>query len=93
MHPDNLILQFHLLNQALVNSHLEGIPGLGSFSARGLSGGDLKSLGGETDGALDAEVLGLGALDKFLADFLEGCDFSTSEGYPDAMDFLREELC
>ena len=70
------IRPFNLLNQSLVDSHLKSIPSLGSFTARGLSGGDLESLGGETDGAFDAEVLGLGALDELLADFLEGGDFS-----------------
>jgi hypothetical protein len=40
-----------------VNSHLEAIPGLGTFTAGGLSGGNLKDLGWETDWALDAEIL------------------------------------
>jgi len=40
-----------------VNSHLEAIPGLGTFTARGLSGGNLEGLGWEADRALDAEIL------------------------------------
>jgi hypothetical protein len=51
-----------------VNAHLVCIPGLGSFSVRSLTGGDLELLGGETDGALNAELLGLGAVDELLAD-------------------------
>lgn len=30
--------------------HLVAIPGLGTLTARGLTGGDLEDLGGETDG-------------------------------------------
>lgn len=74
-----------------MNSHLKGIPCLGTFSARGLSGGDLESLGWETDWALDAEVLGLGALDELLADLLEGIDLSGGEGDTDLVGFLRED--
>jgi hypothetical protein len=56
------------VDQALVNAHLVCIPGLGSFSVRSLTGGDLELLGGETDGALNSELLGLGAVDELLAD-------------------------
>ena len=94
-HPKQLaVAQYaNLLNQSLVDSHLKGIPGLGTFTARGLSGGDLESLGWETDWALDAEVLGLGALDELLADLLEGCDFAGGEGDADLVGFLREIDC
>jgi hypothetical protein len=47
--------------------HLVGVPGLGALTARGLAGGDLQVLGGHADGALDAEVLGLGAVDELRA--------------------------
>lgn len=53
-----------LLNQTLMDSHLKAIPGLGTFTAGGFAGGDFEDTGGETDGALDAEVLGLGTLDQ-----------------------------
>ncbi len=53
-----------------MNPHLECVPGLGSFTTRCLSGSDLKGLGWETDGALDAEILGLGTLNELLADLL-----------------------
>jgi hypothetical protein len=77
------------VNEALVDLHLEAVPGLGSLSARlyveekgqydeereekegrtnGLAGGDVKTLGRETNGALDLEVLVLGAVDKVSAD-------------------------
>lgn len=75
------------INQTLVDSHLEGIPGLGSFTAGCLSGGDLEGLGRETDGALDAEFLALGTLDELLADLLEGLDFAGGQGDADLVGF------
>jgi hypothetical protein len=62
-----------------VNPHLETVPGLGTLTTRGLAGGDLKGLCGETDGALDAEVLALGTVDELLADLLEGLDLARGE--------------
>lgn len=59
------------VDEALVNAHLVGVPGLGTLTARGLTGGDLEVLGGQTDGALDAEVLALGTVDELGADLLE----------------------
>jgi hypothetical protein len=75
-----------------VDSHLEGIPGLGSFTAGCLSGGDLEGLGRETDGALDAEFLALGTLDELLADLLEGLDFAGGQGDADLVGFLSRML-
>lgn len=57
-----------VLDQALVDAHLVAVPGLGTLTTRGLASGDLQDLGRETDGALDAEVLGLGALDELGSD-------------------------
>lgn len=76
------------IDEALVDSHLEHVPCLTTLTARGLSGGDLESLGGQTDGALDAEVLGLCALEEFGADLLEGLDFARGQGDADLVDFL-----
>ena len=72
-----------------MDSHLKCIPGLGTFSARGLPGGDFESLGGETDGAFDTEVLGLGTLNEFLANLLERCDLSACQGDADLVGFLQ----
>lgn len=33
-----------------MDAHLVGVPGLGTLTARSLTGGDLEVLGGETDG-------------------------------------------
>jgi hypothetical protein len=71
-----------------VDSHLESVPSLRTFTARSLTGGDLEGLGWETDWALDAEVLGLGALNELLADLLERLDLSAGEGDADLVSFL-----
>lgn len=57
-----------LLNQTLMDSHLEAIPGLRTFTTGGFTGGNFEDAGGETDGALDAEALGLGTLDQVGGD-------------------------
>jgi hypothetical protein len=59
------------VDEALVDAHLVGVPGLGTLTARGLAGGDLEVLGGQTDGALDAEILALGTVNELGADLLE----------------------
>lgn len=38
-----------LLNQTLVDAHLEGVPGLGTLTVGSLTGGNLEGLGGKTD--------------------------------------------
>ena len=74
-----------------MNPHLEGIPSLRSLTAGRLSCRDLQGLGWEADWALDAEVLGLGALDELLADFLEGRDLSAGQGDADFVGFLDKK--
>jgi hypothetical protein len=71
---------------SLYSPHLVHVPGLGALTARSLTGGDLQVLGGETDGALDAELLGLGTLDELAADLLEGGDLARGEGDADLVD-------
>jgi hypothetical protein len=74
-----------------VNSHLERIPGLGSFTTRCLSGSNLEGLGRQTDWALYTEFLALGAFNEFLADLLEGLNFARSQGDSNLVLFLREQ--
>lgn len=85
--PGDRTPRFHASSLFQYNSpHLVGVPGLGALTARGLAGGDLQVLGGHADGALDAEVLGLGAVDELLADLLEGRDLAGGEGDADLVD-------
>lgn len=72
-----------VLDETLVDAHLVAVPGLGALTAGGLAGGDLEGLGGQADGALDAQVLALGALDQLGADLLEGLDLAGGEGDAD----------
>ena len=59
------------VNETLVDLELVAVPGLRTLTARGLAGGDLEVLGGQTNGALDAEILALGTVNELGADLLE----------------------
>jgi hypothetical protein len=74
------------VNDALVDAHLEAVPGVGTVTARGLAGGDDELLGRHADGALDLELLVLGALDEVTADLLEVLDITGGERDTDALD-------
>ena len=52
-----------------MDPHLKRIPRLTALPTRRLPRRDLQDLGRQPHGALDAQVLGLGALDQLLADF------------------------
>jgi hypothetical protein len=76
------------LNETLVDAHLELVPGLGTLTVGGLTGGDLEGLGGKTDGTLDLEGLGASTVDQLLADLLEGGNLAGGEGDADLVDLL-----
>jgi hypothetical protein len=76
------------IDQSLVNSHLEHIPGLRTLTAGCLSGGNLESLGRQADRAFDAEVLRLRTLEELGTHFLEGSNFAARQGDADLVDFL-----
>lgn len=77
------------VDETLVDAHLVAVPGLGTLTARSLTGGDLEGLGRQTDGALDAQVLALGALDDLGADLLEDGDLAGGEGDADLVGLLQ----
>lgn len=81
-------LEKNILDETLVDAHLEAVPGLGTLTARGLAGGDLEGLGGKADGALDAEVLVLGTLDDLGGNALEDLDLAGGEGDADLVALL-----
>ena len=56
------------VDKTLVDSHLETVPGVGTFTTRRLADGETESLGGHTDGSMVLEVLLLGLGDKVGAD-------------------------
>ena len=74
------------VDQALVNAHLELVPGVGTFTAWRLAGGDLELLGGKADWALDLEVLVLGRALEVSANFLQVLHVEGSQGDADAVD-------
>lgn len=78
----------HVLDEALVDSHLKSIPGLGTLSAGSLAGGDLQGAGWKTDWALDAKILGLGTVDELGADLLKGGDVLGGERDADLVGLL-----
>lgn len=45
------------VDEALVDAHLEAVPGVGALTAWALARGDAQSLGGQTHWARDAQVL------------------------------------
>lgn len=78
----------NLLDETLVDAHLVLVPGLGTLTVGGLTGGDVQGLGGQTDGALDLQGLGASTVDQLLADLLEGGDLAGGEGDADLVDLL-----
>merc|ERR1711863_77969 len=76
------------VDDPLVDPHLEAIPGLGTLTARSLTGGDPQGLGGHPHGALDLQLLLLGTLDQVGADLLQTLDGAGSQGDPDPVDHL-----
>ena len=78
----------HILYETLVDAHLVLVPGLGSLTVGGLTGGDVKGLGGKTDGTLDLEGLGASTVDQLRAHLLEGSDLARGEGDTDLVDLL-----
>jgi hypothetical protein len=73
----------HSLDEALVDAHLEAIPGLGTLTAGGLASGNGQVAAGQADGALDAQLLALRAVDELAADLLEGLDLAGGQGDAD----------
>ncbi len=71
-----------------MDTHLVQVPSLGTLTARGLAGRDLQGLGGQADGALDAELLGLGALNQLGRDLLEALDVAAGQGDADLVRLL-----
>ena len=92
-HISHILVKFLDVALTLVDAHLVGVPGLGTLTARGLAGGDLQVLGGQTNGALNAELLVLGTVDELLADLLEGLDVARGEGDADLVDLGTCDAC
>lgn len=71
-----------------MDAHLVHVPGLGTLTTGCLSGRDLESLGGQADGSLDAQLLGLCTLQELRAHLLERLHFARGQGDANLVDFL-----
>lgn len=84
------------VDDALVDAHLEAVPGLGTLTARGLAGGDAQHLGGQADGAghLALEALVLRTALQVGAHLLQRRDVLGRQGDADAvhLGLLAREL-
>lgn len=88
MFDDNTNGSRNVLDETLVDAHLEAVPGLGTLTARGLARSDGQALGRQTDGALGAEVLVLSTVDDLGADLLEDLDLAGRQGDADLVALL-----
>ncbi len=80
------------INQPLVDSHLEGIPSVGTLSAGRLTGSDPELLGGHTDGSGNLKLLGDSSALEVGAYLLDVLDVARSEGDTDAVDYGGSSL-
>ena len=78
------------VDEALVDVHLEAVPGVGTVTARSLTGDVVEGAGGEADGATDGDGVLLVALGDFLGagdevshDLLDGGGVSGPESDAD----------
>lgn len=73
------------IDDALVDAHLEAIPGLTTFTARCFTGSDAENLGWPSDWSLDAELLFLGAGDQVAAHFFQWTNIGRCQCDADAV--------
>jgi len=59
------------INNPLVDPHLELVPGLGTLSTRGLTGGDTQGLGWHAHRSLHLQLLVLGSTDQVSTDLFQ----------------------
>ena len=78
----------HLLNQPLVDPHLIRIPRLTPLTTWCFPCRDLQAFRRQPHRALDAQILGLGAINQLLADLFQRLHFAGSQGDADFVDFL-----
>ena len=81
------------IDYSLVDSHLESVPSLGTLTARWLTGGDLKKLGGDAHGSLGLVALVLGSSNDLSAGSLKRLGLSASKSHSkESIRWRGEEL-
>ena len=74
-----------------MDAHLELVPGVGTFTARGLTAGDAEVLGRETDRAVDLQLLVEGSLLELSASRLKSLHVSGGQSDANAGGLGRTE--
>merc|ERR1719150_2560822 len=74
------------IDDTLVDPHLKPVPGLGTFTARSLSGGDPQDPSWHPHWALDLEFLLLGTMDQVSTDLFQTLDIVAGEVDPNPVD-------
>jgi len=74
------------VNDALVNPHLEPVPGVRALPARRLPDGVAENLRWHLHGSADLQLVVPGPLDQLRAHFLEGLGIPRGQGDPDLVD-------
>lgn len=85
---DNLAWRMQV-DDALVDAHLEAIPGLRTLTARRFTGGDAEHLGRPPHWSLDAQLLLLGAGDQVAAHFFQRTHIGRCQSDADAVNGRR----
>merc|ERR1719203_2250768 len=80
------------VNQTLMYTHFEAIPGVSTFTTWGLTGGNAESLGRDSDWSFDLQSLGLGTIDKFVTNLLKVLDVAGSQGNTDLVHLLLASI-
>jgi hypothetical protein len=73
------------VDQALVDTHFEAIPSVGTFTGGGLTSGDTQGLGGHTDRTRNMQFLVNGAFLQVSTDLLQVGDVAASQSDADAV--------
>ena len=77
------------VDDSLVDLHLKVVPGVGSLSARRLSGGDMELLSGDSDGSSSLEIIVLGVGNDGRAGLLNRTDLLSSDGESEELNIIR----
>ena len=74
------------IDESFVNAHLEAIPSVGTFTRRGLAGGDFQNFCRQSDGSLAVQFLLHGTLLEIGANLFQIRYVAAREGDPDPVD-------
>jgi len=76
------------VDPALMDSHFEPIPRVGTFTARRLSCGDVQHFSWKSDWPLGSQLLFLGTTEELAADFFQSRDVAGAQRNSDLSEIL-----